>query len=228
MPRTPNTVFVTLSLTILFLAAGCVKTRQTRNVETSGFLGDYTHLQEGEDGEALLRYYNPDVDWNAYDKVLVETVELLSTDELNNLPEGIRQGLCEYLFRAICVELQKDYEMVSNRGKGVMVVRTAITEADGARVLLNAATSLIPQTRLVAKVSQLSLDAAVLVGKTSVEFEILDGASGERMAAAVDRRAGTKSVRTAFTKWGDIQSAYVHWAERLRERLGEARNKTKS
>jgi len=40
----------------------------------------------------------------------------------------------------------------------------------------------------------------VLVGRTGVEAEILDGVTGQRVAAAVDRRAGTKALRGGVSK----------------------------
>ena len=46
------------------MLAGCESepTRQVRQVTPSGFLGDYSMLREGGQGEAALVYFNPKAD----------------------------------------------------------------------------------------------------------------------------------------------------------------------
>ena len=43
----------------MVVLCGCPTTRQTRTVEKSGFLGDYSQLREGGQGEAQLVYIKP-------------------------------------------------------------------------------------------------------------------------------------------------------------------------
>ena len=50
--------------------SGCPTTRQTRSVEKSGFLGDYSQLREGGMGEAQLVYIKSGVPWSRYTKAL--------------------------------------------------------------------------------------------------------------------------------------------------------------
>ena len=53
-----------------------------------------------------------------------------------------------------------------------------------------------------------------------IEADITDGVTGQRVAAAVDERAGTKALRTKFDgTWGDFKLAMDWWAQRLNERL---------
>ena len=47
-------VHSTLCVLALALLASCATTRQTRSVETSGFLGDYSMLRGGKGEEAQL------------------------------------------------------------------------------------------------------------------------------------------------------------------------------
>ena len=44
--------------------------------EASGFLDDYAALRPGGPDDVALVYRNPDADWKAYDKVLLEPVTL--------------------------------------------------------------------------------------------------------------------------------------------------------
>jgi hypothetical protein len=50
---------------------------------------------------------------------------------------------------------------------------------------------------------------------------MLDSVTGERLAAAVDKRQGGKGVFRG--KWEDTKEAFDFWAKRFRQRLDEAR-----
>ncbi len=61
------------------------------------------------------------------------------------------------------------------------------------------------------------------MGKATVEVEITDTLSGERLAAVVDERSGAKTLRGIGGSWNDVDNAFRWWAERLRKRLQELR-----
>jgi uncharacterized protein YcfL len=50
-------------LAIVLMLVGCGSSRQAREVEPQGFLGDYSMLTPGVEGQPLLRYENPNADW---------------------------------------------------------------------------------------------------------------------------------------------------------------------
>jgi len=53
-----------------------------------------------------------------------------------------------------------------------------------------------------------------------VEAELLDGQTGQRVAAAMDARAGTKAIRTKFNNtWSDVKLSFDWWAQRFDKRL---------
>ena len=65
------------------------------------------------------------------------------------------------------------------------------------------------------------------VGLIQIEAELLDSQSGERLAAGIDRRAGTKAWRTKFSgRWVDVREAFDWWAHRLQTRLAELRQQS--
>lgn len=100
------------------LVAGCAATQQARDVQTSGFLGsDYDLLREGEEGEALLVYRNPDADWGAYDKVKLDPVTIWAGEEsaFEDFSQLDRQALADSFYSAIHLELATDYQMVDGR-----------------------------------------------------------------------------------------------------------------
>ena len=63
-------------LILLVGVSGCASTQQTRSVDKSGFLEDYSMLKEGEKDESLLIYKNPQADWKKYQKIILDPVTL--------------------------------------------------------------------------------------------------------------------------------------------------------
>ena len=65
------------SLTFILTLSACAASRQPRGVpEEAGFLGNYSQLEPGKDGQAALVYIHPDVDWKSYTAVQFESVTL--------------------------------------------------------------------------------------------------------------------------------------------------------
>jgi hypothetical protein len=207
----------------LAVFGGCAITQQSRDGGRSGFLGDYSMLQPGEEGQAQLVYVNPTARWSQYDKVWIDSVTLWRDASTDDLPDEEAQMLTDHLYAALHEELARDHEIVDSAGPGVLRLRAALTEAQGSKVVMNTVTSVIPQLRLLATAGGMATGTAALVGKAGVEAELVDSLSGERLAAAVDARQGTKAVRGGIGKWSDAQQTFKHWAERFRERLAELR-----
>ena len=201
------------------LVAACATTRQTRSVEKSGFLGDYSQLREGGDDEAQLVYIDPDADFSVYNAILIDSVTLWHESDLSKIPAEELQALTDYLYSALQKELSKDYEIVNTPGVGVLRFRAAITEAKGARVVGNVVTSVIPQLRMLSSVAGLATDTQVFVGMSRIEAEMTDSLTNFRLMAAVDERAGTKALRGGVGEWSEVERAFDYWAERLRKRL---------
>ncbi len=204
---------------------GCTTTEQTTSAKASGFLGDYSQLHAGADGEAQLVYLDESTAFSVYDSVLLDDVTfwVVDGDHGETVDPETQQRMTDRLYHAVYSRLAEDYRMVAEPGPGVLRIRAAITEAKGARVVGNAITTTVPQLRLLAKLGDLDRDTAVFVGQAAVECEILDSTSGKRLAAAVDERMGAKTLRNAFTKWGDVDDSLDYWADRLGDRLAKLR-----
>ncbi len=219
------------SLSVLLIlsvsVSGCATTQQARRVETSGFLEDYSQLQEGKPGEALLVYINPGADFSAYDKVLLDDVTVWRAvdSHLGETPEDEIDELALGLHEAMAENLKEDYEIVHRAGPGTLRVRVAITEAAESWVVMDTLTTVVPHSRLISGIKKLATGTHSFVGKASIEGEILDAQSGERLAAAVDRRAGGKSFQGLMSSWDDVKEACRFWAGRLRDRLRAERGK---
>ena len=218
-----NVVWIGL---VLVAVSGCTGTQQTRNVKVAGFLGDYSQLQRGDLFEAQYRYLNPRAQLKAYDKVILDPVTVWQAPNAKPLkvkPEDLKQ-LTTSFDAALRKELSADYQIVQQPGPGVMRVRAALTGVRPSRPILDTVTTVLPYGLAISAAKRVVTGTPSFVGKATVEAEILDSASGERLMAAVDERSGRKlAVVGKFKKWEDAQSAFEYWARRLRERLAEQR-----
>ena len=206
---------------VLVVLAGCSSTGQAGKVTTTGFLGDYTQLRKGKAGEALLVYRNPQADFSKYDKVLVEPIAIWggADRDPSELSAQEAQSMAGYLRRAVEAQLMQDYQIVESPGPGTLRIRGAITEATQSWVPLDTVTTVEPFTRIFSEIKKLTTGTHAFVGRASVEAEITDAETGERLLAAVDRREGNKRLKGSQSSWGDVKEAFDYWAERLRERL---------
>ena len=203
---------------------GCGQTQAMSKVQTSGFLGDYSILQKGEKDQALLVYKNPTASWSSYTKVYLDPVTVWKDEQTKDVSAEDLQTLADYLEVQVNDALKQDYEMVQAPGPGVMRVSVAITEADASSPTMNAISSVVPQLRTLTVLKGFAAGGKPgFVGSASAEVKITDAQTGTLLAAAVDRRAGTKGLTGVTNKWNDIEQAYKYWANKLRWRLCQSR-----
>ncbi len=208
------------------LVGGCATTEEVREVEESGFLGDYSQLQTGGEGQAALRYVNPHARFDSYNKMLIDPVTLWMKDgsNLSEVPEVDRKMLVDYLHTALSDSLGREYTLVDAPGPGVMRLRVAITEAEQAPVVMSTVSNVVPQMLLISNVKKMVTGTQAFVGSAAVEGELLDAATGERLAAFVDKRSGGKSIeRIGAGSWNDFKNACRVWAKLIATRLAEQR-----
>ena len=210
------------SLVLVVALVGCATTRQTGRAVASGFLEDYTILRQGGAGEPQLIYAHPQKAFSTYRAVLIDSVTVWQSEGTSGVSEEDQQRLADRLYAALHRELGKLFAIADRPGPGTLRLRAAITEAKGARVLGNAVTSVLPPPRLLTTLAGLATNTQVFVGKAAVEVELRDSLSNELLAAAVDERAGTKSIRGVGGTWKHVDEAFDAWAQGIRTWL-EAR-----
>ena len=218
-----------MAISLLLGAAGCAATQEAKSVEKSGFLGDYSMLKEGarstikegSEDQALWIYKNPAADWRKYKKIQLDPVTVWMSQkdsQLKDVSVEDRQRLAAMLWSKLDEQLRKDYQMTSQPGPDVMHIQVAITEAGESNAILDTVSSIIPQTRLLSGMVSMGRGVSLFTGSASVEMKITDTETGALLAAAVDRRGGTKSLRGVTDSWHDVDEAYRFWAEKLRYR----------
>lgn len=217
---------VSLSIVALVVAA-CATTEQVRSVKTSGFLGDYSQLHPGKGDQAKLVYLDPSADFGKYHKVMIDPVQLWAAEDetttLGKLSRENQQMLVDYLYTSLHDALEKDYVIVKEPGPDTLRIRCAITEARASKPMRDLASNVTPFGLGITYTKRIVFGTHTAVGIVTVEGELLDSATGQRLAAAVDRRAGTKVLRGKFNRWGDVKDAFDFWARRLQTRLAELR-----
>jgi hypothetical protein len=205
----------------MFLA-GCAAGGM-KKVDKAGFLGDYSQLKPGGEDRAAMVYIKPGVDLKPYDKIMFERVTvMLSPDaDYKVVDPALLKELTDYYQNALINAVKDGYQVVDQPGPGVLRVRAAITDVKPSKPVANTMSSIIPIGMAVAAVTKVASDDNVGTGEAATEIEVLDSVTGERLAAAVDRRQGGKMAFRG--KWTDTKDAFDFWAKRFRERLDEMR-----
>lgn len=218
-----------LAAGLLLSLTACSTTHQVRGTpDESGFLKDYSLLKPGTGDEVKLVYFAPDVNWAKFTKVYIEPVELWHSDDpdskLGKLPKDDQQLLVDYFHTALSNALSKDYTIVDQAGPDTLVLHGAITEAKKSRPVSNLVSSVVPMGIGLSLVKRVIFGTGLGVGECQVEAEFTDGGTGQIVCEAVDRRAGTKALRTKFDgSFGDIKLCMDYWATRCAFKLEKLR-----
>lgn len=219
-----------LAAGLLLGLTACSTTRQqTRGtIEPSGFLGDYSQLHEGTNGQARLVYWAPDVNWAKYTKIWIKPIEIWKSDDpespMGKISLENQKKLIDLLNTALDTVLRTNYTMVDQGGPDVLVIHAAITDAKKSKPVIGLVSSVYVPLKVISLGKQELLGTGIGVGSVTIEAELLDGASNQRLVAVVDSRSGSMALRSKFSgHWGDVEKSFDWWAERLNTRLAEAK-----
>ena len=214
---------------LLALGTSCATTYQTRHAKTSGFLGDYSQLRQGQGKEPLLVYFNPAADVRDYDKILIDPVVgyLGQGSRLNRLAPQDRQALLDYFHATLREQLGRDYALVDRPGPGTLRLRIAVTDARGTKPVADTLSTVVPVGLAISALERVALGKTLTTGSVRIEAEALDAETGVRLAAMVDERAGAKITGRLdkWSKWQDVRDAFDYWGAHMRGTLREFRER---
>jgi hypothetical protein len=208
-------------LALLLMLVGCGTSRRASEVEPQGFLGDYSMLTSGEQGQAVLRYVNQDSDWASYDRVLVEPVVVLRSPGTQDIPEEDLQTAANFLHAQLRQELGKDFELVDAPAPNTLRVAAALTDAEPANQTMVVVSTVVPIAMATSGAYEYITGKPTFQGQAAAEAKITDAQSGELLAAAVDKRMGGRTLASAETSWTDVNNILAYWAQLTRFRLCE-------
>jgi hypothetical protein len=224
--RSERLRFIMWVLILMTAIVGCAQTEQAREVETSGFLRDYSILQPGKEGEALLVYKNPQADFSMYQGVYVEPVIVLMSKN-SSLPQEELNRLADDLRAKVIWKLKEDFLVVPKLVPGALRIELALTEAEPSDVGMDIVSTIIPPAGMVSGAKGLATGTQAFVGRASIEAKLTDGDTGTLLMAAADRRVGGRTLDGSMDSWDDVQQAFEYWADKLSQRLRDWRNTPK-
>jgi Protein of unknown function (DUF3313) len=215
---------------LLLGASACATNRQQTigGAEPSGFLVDYSQMQAGLADRANLYYEKPDVNWSQYTQVWIKPVELWTANDpdspMGKLSQDDQQNLIDLAYTDLNNSLSKDYTIVDHGGPGILIIHAAITDTKKSKPVIGAVANIWLPTKVISLGKQSLTGTGIGVGSITIEAELLDGDTNERLVAVVDSRSGTTAIRSKFDgTWGDIEQSLQWWSDRLQTRLAEER-----
>ena len=210
-------VYIVIMCFALTVAIGCT----TKQVRHSGFLENYPEFKSGPKGGADLVYLKEGVDFRVYNKIMMDHVVFYFSDDSRYKgihPEELSE-FSETFHNAVVESLGDAYPLVDEPGPDVMRLRIAITDVVANKPGMGAISTVMPIGLALSTIKKGVTGTHTGVGRASIEVEILDSVTNERIGAAIDMRPGGKIE--GFTKWGAVKGAFKFWAKRLRTWLDE-------
>ena len=201
--------------------------------KAKGFLTSYSNIKAKEGEDRVYRYVNPAVDASRYKKLMIERIRIWlkpGTEDRGIDPAELKE-LVDYFHKAIVEAVQDSYPVVEEPGPDVLRVRIAVTNVVPNKVEASVVSLVVPYLW----VGEAGAGAATgapgstpFVGEATIEFEALDSASSEQVAAFIGTRIGKKYAwdegvqRTvdaylkAYSTWAYTKESMDAWAQRLR------------
>jgi len=216
------------ALAAMALLSGCDATKHAKDVQPSGFLGEYRSLlQPGKEGtwDPLRVYRNPKTDFAAIKKIQLEPVTIWSQPSSTLSPEQKEdlQRLADYFYNLLYVKLGQDYEMVQKPTPGTVRVQVAITHGEESVTALAFMSKVAPTAQIVNALWAFAADkpSTLFVGDVTVEFMAHDSQTGELLTAGADRRVGGRNLfdKEVFNSWGDVKNSLEFWSDATVYRL---------
>jgi hypothetical protein len=189
---------------------------------------DYSLLKPGKSDEAKMLYSAPDVNWAKFTKIYIKPVQLWHSDDpdskLGKLDQEDQQLLVSYFYTALSNRLSKSYTIVNEAGPGILVVHATLTEARKSRPVSDLVSSVVPFGMAASLAKRVVFGTGLGVGEAQVEAEFTDGGTGQLVAEVMDRRAGTKALRTKFNgTFGDVKLCMDYWSTQCAFKLEKLR-----
>ncbi|MDH3556836.1 MAG: DUF3313 domain-containing protein [Deltaproteobacteria bacterium] len=211
-------------LSALALLIGCAtsQSKQARTVEKSGFLGDYSMLSPGGEGEALLFYENPEANWPSYNKIFLAPVAYYGGRD--TYPKGFTradlQKLVNRFYYILYNDLAEDYQMVDEPAPHTLRIQVALTSVGESSQTADSVSAVAPVIVNPIRNFAGSLSGeTVFAGQASIEIKITDELTGKLLFAAVDRRVGQRTMSSTTSRTADVEEIMWYWGDLARYKL---------
>ncbi len=214
-----------IRFTAALLLTGCAYSYQARHVTPTSFLGPSGSLLEKgkRHDDPLLVYRRPGTAWASYEKIIIDPIEIWTTNPSSSADEWADvQKLAKDFHQMLTEKLARSYRIVETSQPGAMRIRLAMVDAKPARAAVKVVKDVAPYTGVtVAGIAWTFITGKpAFGGEVSIEYMITDSATGELLAAGADRRVGGDQIgRATFTTWGDVKNIVSLWSDFAAYRL---------
>jgi len=197
---------VVLTLMACGFLTGCEKQGSGAR---SGFLSNYWQLKPNPAMDGALHFRNPLLRLDQYDKFMVDPIFIQLTRKDQNVAlDPVKLGkLTDFVYHELVKGLLKNYQVVGEPGPKVLRIRAAITD-----VRKTSPVNMLPQAKLL----------GLGLGGASMEAELIDSVTGERVEAVVDSRTGKRISLAGLGEFDHAHQVMTFWVERFIKRLDEA------
>ena len=223
-----TTPVVALVVTLLALGAAVAEAGESRKPSKgpppfSGFLSDYGELEPTKEAgrKNLLYYRKPGVSLRDYHSIVIEPIEIWfdpGASVVGIQPEVLKE-ITDYFIGALERGTLHDVAVVNDAGPGVLRLRVALTEL----VPVKKRRGFLAYSLTGFIVSSAKRGAkGAHVAQVSVEGELLDSATGERLCAMVERRLSKKKLKKDKRVTTDhVRKVIDFWADQFHQRIAE-------
>jgi hypothetical protein len=216
-----------ISTLILCFASTLLTGCATKQVRYSGFLEDYPEFKTGPIGGADFVYIKEGIDFDVYNKIMLDHVVFYLSDEAKYKgihPDELKE-LSDAFHKAVDESLEDAYTLVDEPGPDVLRIRLAITDAVSSRPTLKTV-STVMHVGTGAMAPRRIANIHIYVGQASMEAELLDSQTNERLAAVIDTKAVEKfKEEIGMSKWRQAKDVFKFWTKRLKFWLDETHSK---
>ena len=201
-------------------------------IKPSGFLGNYDDFKVmNPETNAKVWIKKPHTDLSllkGYKAIVFSPIEVWMDPEsgYKGVDPNELKLITDYFLEQLQNGLGENFEIVEEDGPNVMNIRIAITGVQKTRPKREVY-DLIPVklawnagSAVYRKVAGKHLDAY----EASVEMEIRDTESGDRLVAAIDRHSVNKTTDEDEDTWAPLQKVLDYWAEIISDRLAKAQS----
>jgi hypothetical protein len=205
-------------LLAMVVSAGCAETRHAMSVDKSGFLGEevYAEMTKGDESkfQPALRFRDDTLFSKDITKIILDPIFLYRQPQHmggGNSNQNA-QMLLNYFYNKLYLAMSKHFEIVDEPGPGTMRWQIALTDYEQSWVALDMVSTVVPQLRVISEIKWLATDKPSFVGGVQAELKISESQTGKVIAAAVDRRVGSKTLSKGTDSWDDVKNAMDFWA----------------
>jgi len=143
---------------VMAVASAC--TSSGPDIQTLGFLDDYTQLAPGREGQASLIYIDGEADFSIYSAILIEPVVAVAWGGAGGEPAEATRARAKELDAGLRRELAREFELVDQPRAGALKLRAALASRGDSHLVLEV--ELLDATsgaRVVAAVDQRAIEA---------------------------------------------------------------------